>query len=124
MPALAEPPPASGVSDAVKAFVQVLKQGDVAQVEAVIAFLALYVAEQVESGHIAPQDADWLFTRVDVQLTDFGRLEELSDEAAELILEAEHFHHHGGEWGVDLGRVRELAAIILARAGRQRSAVG
>jgi hypothetical protein len=116
MPALAERPRPADLSGALTSFLAVLEHAPLADAETVLAFLALFVADEVGRGRIKPEDADWLFTRIDVYLTDLGRRDQLTDEAGELILEGEHFHHFGAEWGPDLGHLSRLALAILGRA--------
>jgi hypothetical protein len=45
------------VPDPLKTFVQILEQGTAQDREAVLASLALYVAERVEQGRLAPNDS-------------------------------------------------------------------
>ncbi len=113
---LAESPQQADISATVRSFAAVLQSAPTHDVEVVLAFLALTVAERIKGGLITPADADRLFTLVDVQLTDSGRGGELSDEALELITEGEHFHHYGEAYGTDLERLGQLAQTMLGRA--------
>ena len=112
-----EEPSPPEVTDTVDAFRTILDRAPLPQVEAILAFLAITVTDRVERGHMEAGTADRLFTLIDVQLTDAGRDEELSENATQLVVEGHHFHHWGGEWSADPDRIRSLAFSILAHAG-------
>jgi hypothetical protein len=50
---------------------------------------------------------------LDVRLDDVQGGPELSDDVSDLLVEAEHFHHWGDEWGPDRSELRRLAFAIL-----------
>lgn len=86
------------------------------ETETAIAVLALWTLGAVESGQLAPADADRVFTLLDVRLDEVEGGPELSEDVAQLILEGEHFHHWGDAWGPDPADLRRLAFAILAGA--------
>ncbi len=83
------------------------------ETETAIAVLTLWALGAVEGGHLAPADADRVFTMLDVRLGEIDDGPELSDAVSDLILEGEHFHHWGEEWGPDAGDLRRLAFSVL-----------
>ena len=83
------------------------------ETETAIAVLALWALGAVEGGQLSPTDADRVFTMLDVRLDDVQGGPELSDDVSDLLVEAEHFHHWGDEWGPDRSELRRLAFAIL-----------
>jgi hypothetical protein len=86
--------------------------------EVVIAFAALWLIKGLESGRLARERADELFTALDARLTNMDGGTRLSDEAQELIFEAGHFHHYGEDYGPDPTHLRAAAFTILRRSER------
>jgi len=85
--------------------------------ETLLASLALWAVEGLRAGRISPAQADQVFTALDVYLTENrGRLPALSEEAQELLLEAEHLHDAGQPFAPDLEALRALAVQLLHRA--------
>ena len=116
MTVLVHPPSQNAeVSTIFRSFTSILSRASIRDVEVVLAFLAPVVATRVKDGYIDPEDADRLFTTIDVYLTDLGRNGELSQEAQQLILEGEHWHHAGEALAPSLDRFNELAQAILER---------
>ena len=116
MPSVGEAPsPSAEVSAILKSFWSVPETAPIREVEVVLAFLMPLMAARVKERHIAPEEADRLFTLIDVYLTDHRPGEELSNEAQQLLLEGEHFHHFGEQLGPDLRHVEQLAVAILRR---------
>ncbi len=113
-----DPADLSDVADTVAAL---LKGGMVREAEVVIAFLTLWMLERVESGRMSGAEADAVFTTLDLRLSDGGDTYPLCDEAQELIVEGEHFHHFGQTDGPVRGPapeyLRALAVAILQRSG-------
>lgn len=85
------------------------------ETEAAIGLLALWALDAIEAGRIAPNDADSVFTRLDVALDEAPAGPELSDDLQQLLLEAMTFHDWGTEFSADPARLRELAFAILGR---------
>jgi hypothetical protein len=112
---LAEPPSPNDIADLADPVIELAKTGHVHQAEIIIAYLALWLLRRVETGRMSREDADRVFTVLDVQFTDDGLGDALSDEAHDLIAEGHHFHHWGEEWGTNPIRVRALADAIIAR---------
>ena len=86
------------------------------ETETAIAVLALWALGAVESGQLAPSDADRVFTMLDVRIDEAHGGPALSDAVTQLVLEGEHFHHWGDAWGPDRANLRGLAFSILAGA--------
>lgn len=113
---LAEPPSPNDIADLADPVIELTRAGHVQQAEIIIGYLALWLLRRVETGRMSREDADRVFTVLDVQLTDDGLADALSDEAHDLITEGHHFHHWGEEWGTDPIQVRALADAIVARS--------
>jgi hypothetical protein len=88
----------------------------VSAAEAAIAVVTLWLLKRIEAGHATREQADELFTSLDVGLTTKDDSPDLSEEAQELIFEGEHFHHLGEEYGPEPERLRTLALTILGRS--------
>lgn len=94
---------------------ELLDRGLTACGEAAIASLALWTLSEIEAGGLKPETADDAFTLLEIYLAEQLPAIQLSDEAQELLLEGEHFHHYGNDWGPDPGQLRGLADKILSR---------
>ena len=86
--------------------------------EHAIAMLALWAADAITAGRLAPKDADTVFVRLEVDLGDGERMggPELSDDTTQLLLEAMALDDWGTEFSADLGEMRRLAFGILGAA--------
>ena len=115
MQAAVEPSGPADLADLAEPIAVLMAQGRTREAEVVVAFLALWILDRVESGRMSRDEANLVFTTIDARLT-FSGESPLSDEFHQLVLEGEHFHHWGEEWGADPARVRELANAILQRA--------
>jgi len=76
------------------------------------------VDQGLESGRVARERADELFTALDARLTNMDGATCFSEEAQELVFEGGHFHRYGDDYGPDPSHVRALAFTILRRAER------
>ena len=107
----ASPTPIS-LADASQPVVDLLESGHVREAEVATAFLALWLVQRVERGTTTGEQANEVFTQLDVSVS---RDQEtaLSDTWRQLVTEAEHFHHFGEEWGADPTELRRLANAII-----------
>lgn len=78
-----------------------------------LALLALWAADAIAAGRLAPAEADATFTRVFVTLGDMRDGPELSDETDQLLHEGMLLHDWGTEFSADLAELRALAFGIL-----------
>ncbi len=105
------------LTDIADRVVDLVRGSLIREAEVVIAFLTLWILERVESGRMSGEQADDVFTTLDMRLTDGSRQYPLCDEAQELIFEGEHFHHFGETEGPTPGPrpdyLRTLAFKIL-----------
>src|SRR6266508_388440 len=106
----ADPPSAAGLGGLIA---ELVREGFAREAEVAIAVLSRWVLGEVESGRLAPSAADGIFTALDVELTFADGESPLSEEAHELIMEGEHYHHFGDEYGPDPSEIRRLATLIL-----------
>jgi hypothetical protein len=83
-----------------------------------IALLGLWAIEGVAAGQIHPHEAASVFAGLDADLTEAQGGPELSEDAAQLIVEAIHLHHGIAPWpGVDVDHFRNLAFTVLHGRG-------
>jgi hypothetical protein len=85
--------------------------------EHAIALLALWAADAIAAGRLAPKDADATFVRLDVATHNPPAGPELSDDADQLLHEAMTLDDWGTEFSADLDELRRLAFAILRAAG-------
>lgn len=81
-----------------------------------IALLALWAADAIAAGRLAPADADATFTRLFVALGDIVDGPEIAEEAGQLLLEGMTLHDWGTPFSGDLTELRRLAFDILTPA--------
>jgi len=109
------PPPAAGsirhVAEAV------LARYPAAETETAIAVLALWALDAVEAGRLSPQDADQVFTLLEVEMSEAQGGPDLSDTVDQLLLEGMALHDWGTAFAADTGRIRSLALTVLQAAG-------
>jgi hypothetical protein len=86
------------------------------ETEAAIAVLGLWALDAVQAGRLHRNEANDIFVRLDVGISDQHSGPDLSDEIHDLILEGEHLHHYGEDWGPDPEQIRRLAFTILRRS--------
>jgi hypothetical protein len=98
------------IADTVRAMVD---QKYISQAEHTIAGIALWVANAVEEKHLAPEEADQIFTALDARLTWRGGESPLSDDVRDLLVEGGHYHHAGDNLGAGSEEIRRLAGAIL-----------
>lgn len=84
--------------------------------EHAIALLALWAADAIAAGRLAPKDADATFVRLDVQINNPPAGPELSDDTDQLLHEAMTLDDWGTEFSADLDELRRLAFAILRPA--------
>lgn len=80
-----------------------------------LAPLALWAADAIAAGRLAPADADATFTLMFVTFGDLRDGPDLSDDAHQLLLEGMTLHDWGTEFSADLDELRRLAFAILTR---------
>lgn len=83
------------------------------ETEAAIAVLALWAIDAVEDGRLPAREADSVFTLLDVEIDESASGPDLSEHAAQLLLEGMTLHDHGTQFSADLDRMRSLAFGIL-----------
>ena len=78
-----------------------------------IALLALWAADAIAAGRLAPTDADATFVRLYVELGNPPAGPDLSEDTDQLLMEAMNLEHWGTEFSADLAEIRQLAFAIL-----------
>ena len=101
------------IADAAGLIAGLVNRGLVREAEVGIALLALWVLEQVQKGQMARERADAIFTALDVEIGGLAGAALLSETSHDLVIEGEHFHHFGEEWGPDPDHLRALAEAVL-----------
>lgn len=86
------------------------------ETEAAIAVLALWALDAVETGRMDRDQANAVFTMLEICIGDQRGGPDLSEDVHQLVLEGEHFHDFGEEWGPDPRYFRKLALKVLKRA--------
>lgn len=81
-----------------------------------VALLALWAADAIAAGRLAPAEADATFTRMFVALGDIAEGPELADGTGQLLLEAMSLDDWGTDFSADLAELRRLAFGILKGA--------
>ncbi|MCC7367861.1 MAG: hypothetical protein IT306_05535 [Chloroflexi bacterium] len=81
-----------------------------------IALLALWAADAIAAGRLAPVDADTTFTRLFVALGDVVDGPEIAESAGQLLLEGMTLHDWGTPFSGNLSELRRLAFGILTPA--------
>lgn len=84
--------------------------------ERAIAMLALWAADAIAAGRLAPKHADTMFVHLDVAIENPPAGPELSEDTTQLLLEAMTLHDWGTEFSADLDELRRLAFAILTSA--------
>lgn len=108
--------PSTDVRSAAAAIAERYARVPAAETEVAIAVLALWLLTDVEAGRLGRAEADEMFMVLDAG-TDAPEGPDLSDAAHDLLVEGNHFHHYGEEWGTDPATVRRLAFDILRPDG-------
>ena len=81
--------------------------------ERAVAMLALWIADAIAAGRLAPKHADTMFVHLDVAIENPPAGPELSEDTTQLLLEAMTLHDWGTEFSADLDELRRLAFAIL-----------
>ncbi|MBI4493081.1 MAG: hypothetical protein HY690_09865 [Chloroflexi bacterium] len=103
----------SNVLSALGPIVPMLESEALHEAEGFIAGLTAWVLRQLEEHRMGAGRAGWLFTLLDVYLTDNYPHLELSPEAQELLFEGAQLHHYGDELAPDPAYLRELIEEIF-----------
>jgi len=109
-------PVATAFQQAVQAVIDQYRASPAVATNRALALLALWAADAIAAGRLAPADADATFTRVFVALSDMRDGPEISDDAGQLLLEGMSLHDWGTEFSADLDELRRLAFGILGTA--------
>ena len=83
------------------------------ETETAIAVLSLWALESVEAGRLDPNDADHVFTMLEVKIGEVPDGPELSDDTDQLLLECMTLHDWGTQFSADPAEIRRLAFAIL-----------
>ncbi len=108
-------PRTGSLSDAADLVVELVDLGLAREAEVAMAFLGLWTLERVKGGRMSRDEADELFTALDVAVGERPGATALSEESRDLVTEGEHFHHFGEAWGTDPAELRRMAYAILGR---------
>jgi hypothetical protein len=111
-----QPGSVGSLADAADTVAALGERGLAREAGVAMAFLALWLLERVESGQTTREQADEVFTAIDMRLSGLAGRATLSEASHDLVAEGEHFHHFGEEYGTDPGELRRLAFAILAGA--------
>ena len=106
-------PAAGGIHQAAKAVLARYRSAPAVETERAIAMLALWALDAIEGGRLSPPDADEVFTLIDTEIGETRGGPELSDDAAQILIEGMAFHDWGTEFSTDAARLRSLALSVL-----------
>jgi hypothetical protein len=109
-------PVTAAFQQAARAVVDRYRTSPAVATDRALALLALWAADAIAAGRLAPTDADATFTRVFVDLGNPPAGPDLSDDADQLLLEGMTLHDWGTEFSADLEELRRLAFSILQAA--------
>src|SRR4051812_25710337 len=90
-------PATAAIEQTAEAIVSQYRAAPSLATERAIAVLALWVADAIAAGRLAPTDADVTLTSLWVELGDMRDGPELSDDTDQLLLECMSLH----DWGTD-----------------------
>jgi hypothetical protein len=110
-------PAAASIRHVAEALLARYPSAPAAETETAIAVLALWALDAIDAGRLAPQDADQIFTLLEVETSEARGGPELSDTLDQLMLEGMALHDWGTVFAGDTGRMRSLALAILQAAG-------
>jgi hypothetical protein len=110
--------PESDVADIVESLAELIEHDLVRDAEVVLAFLTLWLLDRVQANRMSREQADAVFTAIDVRLSAPGAESALSPDVQELLFESEFLHHLGEADGPDPDHLRAMAFAILQRAER------
>ena len=106
-------PVASAMAQAAQTVIDQYPTSPAVATDRALAMLALWAADAISAGRLAPAEADATFTRMFVALGDVRDGPDLSEDADQLLLEAMTLHDWGTEFSADLDELRRLAFTIL-----------
>jgi hypothetical protein len=106
-------PTAGGIHQVAEAVLAHYRAAPAAETERAIAMLALWALDAIEGGRISAQDADEVFTLLDTEIGETKDGPDLSEDAAQLLLEGMALHDWGTAFSADAARIRSLAFSIL-----------
>jgi len=110
-------PVSAALQQAAQAVIEQYRTSPAVATERTLALLALWSADAIAAGRLAPSEADATFTRLFVTIGDMQDGPELSDDADQLLLEGMSLDDWGTEFSADLAELRRLAFVILRAAG-------
>lgn len=96
------------VNEIAKPLMQCLLDEGQVEFERALCQLAERLIERVESKTMSSEEADQVFTLLDVFCSEREPGLTLSEYIEELLLEGQHFHHFGDIHGPNVGLMREL----------------
>jgi hypothetical protein len=111
-------PVTPAVSRSVDAIIGQYRVSPAVATERAIAVLALWMADAILAGRLAPRDADAAFVRLYVELGNPPVGPGLSEDTTQLLMEGMTLDHWGTELSGDLGEMRRLAFAILGEAAQ------
>ena len=106
-------PVAAALRQAAQAVIDQYRASPAVATHRALALLALWSADAIAAGRLAPAEADAVFTRVFINLGDIADGPELSHDAGQLLLEGMSLHDWGTEFSADLDELRRLAFMVL-----------
>jgi hypothetical protein len=106
-------PAAGGIHQAAEAVLMHYRLAPAVETERAIAMLALWALDAVEGGRLSAHDADEVFTLLDTEIGETKGGPELSEDAAQLLIEGMTLHDWGTTFSADPDRMRSLAFSIL-----------
>ena len=109
-------PVAESFRQAAQAVIDQYRASPAVATDRALALLALWSADAIGAGRLAPAEADAVFTQVFVAIGDIPDGPDLSDDAGQLLLEGMSLHDWGTEFSADLDELRRLAFTILKSA--------
>jgi hypothetical protein len=109
-------PVVAAIDQATDAIIAQYRASPAVATERAIALLALWAADAVAAGRLAPKDADAAFVRLEVELGNPPAGPNLSADIDQLLLEAMTLDDWGTEFSADLNEIRRLAFGILGTA--------
>jgi hypothetical protein len=110
-------PVSAALLQAAQAVIEQYRASPAVATERALALLALWSADAIAAGRLAPAEADATFTRLFVAIGDMQDGPELSGDTDQLLHEAMTLDDWGTEFSADLDELRRLAFVILRAAG-------
>lgn len=107
---------ASALQQAAQIVIEQYRVSPAVATDRALALLALWAADAIAAGRLAPAEADATFTQVFVTIGDMRDGPDLSSETDQLLHEGMLLHDWGTECSADLDELRRLAFGILSAA--------